>query len=867
MKVRPPRWADLFLEWYCRSDLLEAIQGDAYELFYRHAAKRRRYARLLFIWNVVRFFRWKNIRKRNSSNVPSSFSSAMLRNMITVAARNFMRQPGSSLLNLAGLSAGFTCAFLILLWIAHEFSFDRFHHDTDRLFRVITHIKSEETVQTFDVASAGIDISSVPEVEALVTASSGDRWPHQLCFRPEGKPNECLYLGGLYANEPFFRVLQFPILRGDPNPLKDPAHIAISERMASRLYGAEDPIGKTLKVDDFHPVTIVSIFKDPPTNSTMQFDWVMTFDILRKEWGVTEKDLALNQFFGTYVKTQAGTTASELTKKLNDVRVVSEDFKKQHVRYEAFPFADWRLHSKFENGQNTGGRIEYVRLFLIIALLVVMMAVINFVNMTTARASTRAKEIGIRKVTGAFRSGIVAQFFGESFLTVLAAFAFSVLLCQLALPQFNWLVGETISVTLLSGKFPFYLLSFLIVVAFAAGIYPALVLSSFQPAKILKSQYEGPSGSNRIRKSLLVVQLTVSTGIIIFSAIVYQQINYIVHKDLGFDRQNMIRIEPTYRLLQKLEPFRQELAASPAIVGITNANVNPLDAGGGNTGVQWPGKPDDMRVAFSTLGCTPEFPQLFGIRILEGRTFSEKTDSVLTEVLVSENAVKTMNLRNPLGTHITVGGVACVVIGVINDFHTSSLRSARLPAILYKTTVMHTGRMFVRYQPGQTRQAFEALQKAYNKFEPSFTMQYWFQDDTFDELYKTERIASRLVFVFMVVALIMAMVGIISLATFNVMRKTKEIGIRRVFGATLSQILALLTSEFMVVLGISLCLAAPVTWYTADRWLGGFAYHTAMPWWWFVISFAGIAGLTIVIITVQAFRTVTSNPTKSLRSE
>ncbi len=867
-KITPPKWADGFLMWYCRPDVLEEIQGDAYELYYRKAEENKKLADLQFIWNVLRFFRWKNINKTKTKHYPSQLSIAMLKNILVVTVRNFLRQPGHSFLNVFGLSAGFTCTILIILWVAHEYSFDRFHAEPDRIFKILTHVEANGDVQTYGVASCVIDLSSVPEAETLVSVSSGDRWPHELCFRPEGKANECIYMNGVYANENLFSVFNFPILEGDQNPLKGSANIAISEKMALALYGNANPVGKTIKIDDTREVTIVSVFKNISSNSTLQFDFALPYAILKKQWGINDEGFAQN-FFNMYVKTNTSISAKQLTKKLNDVRVVTDEHKAQKLSYQAYPVTDWHLKSKFEGGKNTGGRIEYIILFIIIGGLVVIMAVINFVNMSTARATLRAKEIGIRKVTGAVRGTIIAQFMGESFLLVFFAFALSVVAAQLMLPLFNTLLTEPISLNMVSGLMPLYLVGFLLTVALLAGIYPSLILSSFQPIRILKNQFNSnTSGSQRFRKSLLIVQLSVSIGIIIFSGVLYYQLNFVTNKNIGFDRSNMVRIEPTFPLLKKFASFKNELSKDASILGVAASNVNPLNTGGGNTGVSWPGKPKDLRISFKTIGCSPEFPETLGLKILEGRNFqSQPLDSLRTEVLVSEDAVKAMNLENSIGEEIKIGGSTCVIIGVINDFHTESLHEVRQPVILYHTDYEHVSALYVRYQSGSTQQAMATISKVYKSFEPSFTMKYWFQDETFDDLYKTEIIASRLILLFTIITSIIAGLGIIGLATFNAFRKTKEISVRRVFGASVAQALLMLFNEFTLVLIVSTLIAIPLAWYAADHWLQGFAYRTPMPWWIYFITCAGVVTIIALIVWIQGMKTISASPSKTLRSE
>ncbi len=867
MRPIPPRWADKFLQWYCRPDLLEEIQGDAYELYERTVKDNKLKADFQFVWNVCRFFRLKNIRRRQSNYQDSNLTSDMIKNIFKVAIRNFMRQPGHSFLNLFGLTSGFICAFLIVLWVAHEYSYDKFHRESENIYKVITHVQSDAGIQTYNEASCSIDVSSIPEVEKLVSISTGTRWPHELCFRPEGKPNECIYLSGVFANENLFSVFNYPILQGDHNPLKSGANIAMSEKMAALLYGSTNPIGKNIKIDGTYEVTIASIFKDVPVNSSIQFDFVMPYSILKKEWGTNDEGFNQN-FFDMYVKTN-NVSASVLTEKLNDTRVLTEALKNQKISYQAYPLTDWHLKSKFEGGKNTGGRTEYVNLFIIIGVLVVIMAVINFVNMSTARATLRAKEIGIRKVTGAVRGTIAAQFMSEAFLIVLLAFLLSLFFTQLLLPFFNQLLGEPITISIFSGNIPLYLGGFLLAIALLAGVYPSLVMSSFQPIRILKNQLSShTSGSTYFRKSLLVVQLSVSIGIVIFSGVIYYQLKFIGEKDLGLDRRNLIHLEPTYKLMKKFEEFKTELLKNEAIVNAATSGSNPINSGGSNAGVSWAGKAPDSRISFKTIGCSYDFPETMGLKIIDGKNFQTRSqDSLRTEALITMNAAKIMDFTNPIGEEIKMGDATYLVIGVVNDFHTESLHESQLPVILFRSPNTQNAYMYVRYQPGKTKQAMEALSKVYNSFEPTFTMRYDFQDENYNKLYKSENIASRLIVVFTAVALIIAIIGLVGLATFNALRKTKEIGIRRVFGASIAQALFLLFNEFLGLLIFAAIVAGGVAWYAADHWLQGFAYRTSIPCWIFITTFVGTGLLILAIVLIQGLRTVSANPTKTLRSD
>lgn len=867
LKLKPPRLADRFLVWYCHPDLLEEIQGDAYELYFRKAQVNKRKADWLFIWNVIRFFRWRNIRRRRLQHHYSN-SFDMLQNIFKVAIRNFLRQPRHSVLNVAGLAVSFTAALLIGLWIAHEKSFDKFHQQSDHIFHIMSHVETDGTIDTYPAAQASIDLSSVPEISEKAVVITGNRWPNELCFRPEGKLNECIYLSGIFSEKTFFSMFNFPIISGDPHPLAKPTDIAISERMATTLYGVENPLGKTIKIDDHFPVTIAAVFKDVPVNSSLQFDFVLPTEVFARMRGL-EFSAFQNDFYEVYFKTNTSVTPEELTAKLNNTAVLTESLRNDKVTYSAQPLIDIRLKGEFVNGINTGGRIRYVNLFIVVALLVVIMSVINFINLSTARATTRSREIGIRKVTGAQRFSIVLQFMGESFLVVVVAVVISVVCVQLALPLFNSLIGETLSVTIFNASVVGYVLFFLLVITLAAGLYPSLVMSSFQPAQVLKGSLASLRGGGlHLRKVLLVVQVTFSLGIIIFTGVLFLQLSFIQNKNLGYDHEHIIHIEPTYRLLKQFDAFKNELLTHPQIQQVAATASDPVDLTYQVTDVRWPGMAEDKTAAFKLLGASEDVLKTFDIQVLDGRMWGSKpVDSVRQEILVSESAVARMNLKTPLGSTIQIGNSECVIIGVINNFHTASLKQEQLPVVLYRHETTQCSRLYVKYTPGTTTEAMTALSKVYKKFEPDFTLKYDFVDEAFDKMYKTERSAALMLVFFTIIALVIAVVGVVGLATYNVLRRKKEIGIKRVFGASMIQIFGMLSKEFVLLIGVAGLAAFPFAWYSTNRWLSDYAYRINMPWWIFVAAFILIMFSTLLLILVQGLKAIRTNPTVILRSE
>ena len=864
-RITPPRWANCFLEWYCHPAVLEEIQGDVFELYFREAKTSKRKADWKFVWNVIRFFRWKNIRKRTYPHV--NYSIDMVQNIFKVAVRNFLRQPGHSFLNVIGLGVSFVAALLIGWWALHESSFDQFHKNPERIFEIKSHVNANGNVETYSAARYNINLAALPEVKSKSVVISGTRWPNELCFRPEGKLNECIYVFGIYAEQPFFSIFNFPIVAGHPNPLAEPTHMAISQNMAKRLYGDENPIGKTIKIDDHYPVTIASVFNDVPANSSLQFEFVLPWEVFAKIRGMKPEQFA-HQFFPTYFQTHTHARVEDLTAKLNLPSILTEDLKKDKVSYSAFALTDTRLHGEFKDGRSVGGRIVYVQLFVLVALLVVAMAVINFVNLTTARASNRAKEIGIRKVTGAQRGSIIFQFMGESFLVVFAAIALAVVAGYLLLPLFNQLIGDTILINWKKPAVIGYIALGMLVVAFLAGLYPALVMSRFQAAHVLKGHVvTRHSGAQHLRKILLVVQVSISVGIVIFTGVLFEQLNYIQNKNLGLNKDHIVHIEPTYKLLQQYNALKTELLKNPQIKGVAATSVDPTSINSTTTGVRWPGMSEGMNAPFNVLGATHEVADVFGLTLVDGRFFGEKSnDSLHSEVVVSESAVKQMNLDNPLGTRIRIGNVECTIIGVIKDFHSASLKQAQLPVIVYRHPTLQCSRLYVRYE-GETSEAISIINEAYKKAEPNFTMTYGFVDDAFAKMYKAETAASKMLVLFTTIAMIIAMVGVIGLATYDVIKRQKEIGIKRVFGASSAHVLGLVSKDFVLLIVLASAIGMPVAWYSAHQWLSGYAYRIDMPWWLFAVAFITMLVVTLGLISAQALKTIRTNPTEILRSE
>lgn len=778
------------------------------------------------------------------------------------------KYPAHAALNTLGLSVGFASAILIMFWIGYEISYDRFHSDYQNLYKVITHASSSEGTQTYDVAAVSLETRSLPGLIGKTVVSTGNRWPHELCFKSESKPDECQYLSGAYADPAFLEVFSFPVLFGQSSPLSDPASIILSKSMAKSLFGDENPIGKVLQIDSWIDVKVTAVLQDVPVNSSLKFDFVMPFAILQKLWGMNDEQLS-EGFFQVFLRAEQELSLAHFNTLLNEETVMGPGLKSQGLSFEAFPFKNWHLNSKFEDGKNTGGRIAYVRLFCGIALLIILMAVINFVNMATARASLRAKEIGIRKVIGAHKTSLIIQFLAESLAYVLLALVISLMVTYLALPYFNTWLQLSLSFELLTLPMWMTLLAAAVIIGILAGSYPALVLSSYLPSKVLKGQSAAKNtGSLSLRKTLIVVQMTTASAILLFGLVVYSQIDFIKSKNLGFDRTQTLRIEPTYKVLTSYEAWKDKVLSHPGVIATGASDSNPLDAEASTYAVSWEGKEADTRISFQALGCSADFPETIGITLLDGRSFQpDKPDHMPREAILSASALKMIGFEQAIGKQITINNIAYEIVGIADDIHTSTLHREMEPAILYRRPVTQVSALFVKYQQGMDKEALLASQEAFKTIEPGKTMKYWFQDESFHELYKTETLAASLVSFLTIVGVSIMIFGILGLSTFYVMRKRKEMGVRRVFGASSLQILRLLFGEFASILALSFILASILAYFAAGQWLKEFAFRTEIPWIPSLLFLLAMAMLVAGIISIQARKLLKTNPRESLLND
>ncbi|RYF75963.1 MAG: FtsX-like permease family protein, partial [Cytophagaceae bacterium] len=601
-----------------------------------------------------------------------------------------------------------------------------------------------------------------------------------------------------------------------------------------------------------------------PPNSTLQFDYLRSFDSFAKKnpWVVAD--------WSDYGPTTVVMLRSDAS--LEKVNTKIRGFLTQHDKtiedktLSLQPYGDQYLYARFEQGLPVGGRIDYVRLFSVVALVILLIACINFVNLATARSVKRAKEIGVRKVVGAARSYLVGQFMGESFLMTLLAASLAMLLAFLLLPTFNLLTGKELSIPLDTPIFWAKLVLLLGLTTILAGTYPALFLSSFNPINVLKGSLATKPGSATVRQGLVIVQFTLALLLVTGTFIVYQQMDYIQTKHIGLDRDHLLYIKLDGDLPKNYDLFKQTVLQSSAVETVTTLNTVPTDVGNATSDVIWPAKSPADKFSIWLMGASYDFVKTLHITLKEGREFSPTFRTDTAGFLLNEAAVELMHLKNPVGQPLSLWGKNGRVIGIMKNFHLQSLHHSIEPLLVYYDA-QHRGNLTARIRADQAPQALSILQKAYKAVNPQYAFTYEFADDAYQQQYKSESVIQELATYLACLALIISCLGLFGLATFMTEQRTKEIGVRKVLGASVDNLVGLLSKDFLKLVLISLLVASPLAWYALNQWLAGFAYRITIHWWVFALAGLPVVGIALLTVSYQTLKVALMNPINSLRSE
>ncbi|WP_276498939.1 ABC transporter permease [Pontibacter litorisediminis] len=788
----------------------------------------------------------------------------MIKNYLKMAYRNLMRHKVFSFINISGLALGMTCSILILLWVRDELSVNRFHQDIDNLYRVME-------VQSYPGADdLTVDATPGPLAEALerempevIHAVRSTTWDWKQLFAYDDK---VLKVNGRYTDPEFFEVFTFPLLQGDAkNVLAQPNSVVISETVANQFFNSPDEaMGKLLKVNNSKSYKITGVMQDVPKNSTMQFDYVMPVnDWINspgsewlKEWG--------NNALRTFLQLQPGTDIAAFNEKIKPL------IKKYHQgsNTELFvqPVGEMYLYGDFTGSEAKGGNVENVRLFTVVAVFILVIACINFMNLATARSAKRAKEVGVRKAIGANKSALIRQFMVESVLVAFLALFVSVNLTGILLPNFNDLTGKFIELDLSDPSLLLMLLGVALLTGVVSGSYPAFFLSSFDPAVVLKGTAKLSKSVSVFRKGLVVFQFILSALLIISTLVVYLQLHFIRTKNIGINRENVVLLPLEGELRDRYDVMKEEMLKVPGITGVTAANQNPLMVGNSTGDIGWEGKDPNADILFSILKVDYDFLETMKVQMKYGRSFSKEYGAEETKVIINEEAARLMQMKEPVGQWLGRGDDRATIIGVVKDFKTTSMHETMKPLVMM-LDMNDANTVFVRVTSGQTAEVLSAMESIVKKHNPAFPFEYHFLDEDFERMYKTEAIMGQLTKYFAGIAIFISCLGLFGLALFTAEQRTKEIGVRKVLGASVASIVYLLSKDFLKLVLIANLIALPLGWYLMNGWLNDYADRTELSWWVFAMALVSTIIIAIMTLSFHAIKTAVANPVNSLRSE
>lgn len=787
----------------------------------------------------------------------------MFKNLLTVAVRSFLRQKFYSVINVIGLASGLTCALFIYLWVNDEVSKDKFHTDSEKIFQILSNIQlgdGEVLTWTNTPGPLAEDIREKnPEVELAVRVMSN----RSDVFQYEDKN---FIEAGCMADPDFFKLFSFNIISGKPNTdTANISSISISQQLAQKLFGKDEPIGKTVKVNNRTDYSIAAVFEDVGTQSSFKFDYVIPFEVYKKQrgdgfnWG--------NYDHPTYVKLHDASQAQRTIDKINERRaaLAKAEGNSGEVSFYIQPFTENYLNSTFENGKPVGGRIKYVRIFTIVAIFILAIACINFMNMATARAVNRAKEVGVRKVVGGQRNSLILQFMTESMMISLFAMILALFITYLLLPFFNMLVVKQIVINLSDITFWISALAIVCITGILAGIYPAFFLSSYQPAQALKNAASSKGGSGTLRKALVVFQFTLTVILVASSLVIYNQIQFIFNKDIGYSRESVLSFPLRGNLRNEFDAFKNEALQYPGITSISKADNSLVQVNNQNASVAWSGKSDTETIFFRTVCVDYDYLETMGLEVAEGRSFKKEFSDTNTFV-ISKRAAEIMGFEEPLGTEITQWGTKGRIIGVVNDFHSRSMHEAIDP-IVFMFRPQWTGSVFIKFDSKKTKDVLESLEKVYGKYNSQYPFAYTFIDDDFEKLYNNERVTSSLALSFTVMAIIISGLGLLGLAAYTAERKRKEISIRKTMGASVGRIVGMMSADFVKLSIIAAVIGCPTAWYLMSKFLEGYAYHTELGWGLFILTAVCVLLISLVTVIFQVAKAAIANPIDALRNE
>ncbi len=790
----------------------------------------------------------------------------MLTSYFKIALRNLLKQRLFAGINIFGLSLGMACALMIGLWVRDEISYDRFVPGVEEVYNIrVNYAFNGGAVETAQYVPGPLQDAiarDIPDV-AAVTKTNGGSERLVKAIGAVGAENAAKEQG-IFVSTEFFEVFPLPALSGDPKvALAQPDQIIITRKLAEKYFPNQSALGKTLQLDDDKIYTVGAVLDDLPANSTLQFDWLANFKNIEQpymsEWGWNSVIM--------YARLLPTATADHAAASMKDIFRRYAKFDNGEVPV-LHPMTEMHLYADYKDGKVAGGRIEYVRIFSVVALFILLIACVNFMNLATARSSVRAREVGVRKVMGAGRASLIGQFLGESMLMSLLAALLALTMVWSALPTFNILFDKHIALDLTNPSLWLLVVGLVLITGLLSGSYPALFLSALRPIRILKGFTRVGTGPALFRRSLVVFQFSLSVFLIVGMLTVGSQMRYLRTTHLGLDRENVLYIplEGTFEQFEKSDLLRQETLRQPAVASATLTSQLPVNVRNSTTDLSWPGKEPKRLVEVSTMNVSSDFIRTMNIELMAGRDFRANSPADSANYLINETAAKLMGMSDPVGQEITFNRGKGRVVGLMKDFHLNSMHQTIAPLVI-SFYPENTRYLLVKTRAGQVPSALASLEQINRKLNPSYPFNYHFVEEAYEQLYQSEQQVGTLVNYFGILAIVISCLGLFGLTAFTAEQRTREIGVRKVLGASVLGIVRLLSTDFVRLVLIALVVVSPLAWWAADQWLSTFAYRIELSW--AIFGLAGVLAVGIALLTVsfQSVRAALMNPVESLRSE
>ncbi len=863
MKALPPKRPLHFLRLFCREDYLEEIEGDLTEVFIKQAESHPRKAKWKFTWSVMKYFR-PVFMKSFRNYQPNSFG--MYKSYFKIGWRNLLKNKTFSSINISGLALGLTCSILIALWVQDEYNLNAFHENLDRIYTITSTEYSghEITYGGYDTPGLlGEELKTVlSEVEYACNINGWLEW------RTFGVEEKRVKMPGYYAGSDFLKIFSYPLLIGSKETaLKSPESIAISRKMAIALFGTPElAMDKSIRFDNYAYLKVTAVFEDLGENVSDKFEYLINwkFFVERNEWVKNWH----NSGSTTFIKLREEANADALKPKLQHfIKNYDNEYSDiDRLELSLQPFGEKYLFSNFKDGKVAGGRIEYVQLFSLVAIFILLIACVNFMNLSTARSLKRAKEIGVRKVNGAVKSALVSQFMLEAFLFTSIAVVLALVALLALLPQFNLLTGKNIQAPFTDGRFWMGMSALALITGIVSGSYPALLLSSFKPILVMKQSLKSNSIAIFFRKGLVVFQFALSIIFIVGMIVISNQVAFIQNKNLGYEMNNLIYLPLTGSIATNFNTFKQEALKVSGIIGVSQMAGRPIEMENTTGDLDWEGKAPDTKPVFVQTAIGYDFVKIMQATLIAGRDFSEDfADSA--NYIINEKALRIIGYKDPIGMPLTFWNKKGTIVGLIKDFHFNSLHVPIEPLVLRLKKGNGWGYALIRTEPEKASIALAGLEELHKKLNPDFIFAHQFADEEYAYLYKSEQVVKKLSWCFAFLAIFISSLGLLGLVIFTAEQRVKEIGVRKVLGASVSQIATLLSTDFMKLVLVSILLSIPVAYYVMNNWLKGFEYRITIQWWMFAVAAAGAIAIALLTISFQAIKAALMNPVNSLKSE